>query len=540
MLNLMKLSSRSFKNSWKHITIATLVVVFIAINVFRIGGDAFVINLNNNIANPLALAITILAFMLWRKLGTTGKDRLLWSGLALGWALWTVAEIWWGIAGLLSQEVPFPSGADFFWLVGYIPMYVALWERSRSLPKPTHPLQKAGIWFSILFSIGWTIFFAVIPIIQDSDPSAYLENALSIAYPLADLFLLIMVLRIFFAFRQGMYGRAWGWISGGFILVSLSDLIFAYASTAGLYYADEQANLISTVGVEIPYTLGYLFWLIGLAIVWTIQKSHQIHEETPICLELVPNTHLLIFTKENDSVTSVSLNYWRVYQREFVQGKKLAEVIESSADSLQNFSSEIKWKKILRERIIPVQTRYGTQQALVSGVLAANVQEGYSGIILLLRLYTEDYYLDDLLSDYQHSMVSSVLERTGTLAKEEEDIKQLLAHYHLAFISAFYNRVITEGGSIMADAFISELESAMKSFGWQVSVSPDNLLDVSAISLAEAREALPKLTETAKKFVAQITDKAVAESIDQKVRSFFDEATMKNILYFEKAKILHS
>jgi hypothetical protein len=536
----MKLSSPPFKNSWKHIVIAALVVVYIAINIFRIGGDTFVINLNNNIANPLALGVTGLAFTLWRKLGVSGKNRLLWSGLAIGWALWAIAEVWWGIAGLLEQEVPYPSGADFFWLIGYIPMYIALWERSRSLPKQPSPWQRVGVWFSILFSTSWTIFFVLIPIIRDSDPTAYLENTLSIIYPLADLFLLIMVLRVFFTFRQGMYGRAWSWISAGFILVSLSDLIFSYATTAGLYYPDEQANLLSTVGVEIPYTLSYLFWLVGLAYVRTIQKSHQAHEEAPVRLEPVPNTHLLIFTKEDDSVTSVSLNYWRVYQREFVQGKKLADVLECPPESLGSFSSEIKWKKILTERAIPVQTRFGPQKALVSGVSAANMQAGYSGVILLLRLYTEDYYLDDLLSDYQHSMVSSLLERTGTLTKEEEDIKQLLAQYHLAFISAFYNRVLTEGGSIMADAFIAELESAMKSCEWQVSIRPDNLLDVSAISLSEARDALPKLTETARQFVLRMTDEATTDSITQKVQSFFDETIMKNISYFEKAKTLHS
>jgi hypothetical protein len=536
MLNLMKLSPQSFKQSWKHIVIVSLVIIYIVINVFRIGGDPFVINLNSNIVYPLAIGITGMALMLWQKLGTIGKNRLLWSGLAFGWALWTIAEIWWGIAGLIYQEVPYPSGADFFWLVGYIPMYIALWERSRSLPKPNNPLQIAGIWFSILFSIGWTIYFVIIPILRDSEATTLLENILGITYPLADLFLLIMVLRIFFTFRHGMYGRAWGWLSTGFIFVSLADLIFAYATTVGLYYPDRQANLISTMGVEVPYTLGYLFWLVGLAYVQTIQKSHQMRQETPAPLALVPNTHILVFTKEDDSVTSVSLNYWRVYQREFVLGKKLAEVIECSPEKMESFLSDIKSKEILTEQTISVQTRFGHQTVLISGASEAIVHKGCSGAILLLRLYTEDYYLDDLLSDFQDRTVHSLLEKTGTQVKEEEDIKHLLAHYHLAFISAFYNRVFSEGGSIMADAFITELQSVMESRGWQVGIRSDNLLDVSAISLSETREALPVLSESAKQFVVQITDEIVTNSIIQKVQSFFDECTLKNIAYFEKAK----
>ncbi|HET7144249.1 MAG TPA: hypothetical protein VFI68_09540, partial [Anaerolineales bacterium] len=253
----------SFKPSWKQIIVSFLVVVYIAVNIFRIGGDAFVINLNNNIVNPLALGVTVLALMISLQIGGKGQNRLLWWGLTIGWTLWTIAQFWWGIAAMIGQEVPYPSGADFFWLVGYLPMYFALWERIRSLPLQSNPMQKAGIWFSILLSGGWTIAFVIIPILQYNDPSALLESVLNILYPLADLILLILVLRIFFTYQQGLSGRAWGWISTGFIFTSLSDLIFSYATTAELYYPDGQANLISTIGVDVIYNLGYLFWVIG-------------------------------------------------------------------------------------------------------------------------------------------------------------------------------------------------------------------------------------------------------------------------------------
>src|SRR3989304_786352 len=109
----------SIKQYWG-ILLVLLVALYIAVNLFHIGGDAFVITLNNNLANPLALGVVILATLLWRGLPLGNQSRLLWAGLAVGWALWTVAEFWWGIAALIRQEVPYPSWADFFWQLGYI------------------------------------------------------------------------------------------------------------------------------------------------------------------------------------------------------------------------------------------------------------------------------------------------------------------------------------------------------------------------------------------------------------------------------------
>jgi hypothetical protein len=234
------------------------------------------------------------------------------------------------------------------------------------------------------------------------------------------------------------------------------------------------------------------------------------------------------------------LNYWRVFQHEFVQGKKITEVIGCSPEFIDDFLSDLKSKEVFGEKCISVQTRTGIQQAKISGVSAANLQEDYSGVILLLRIFSEDYYLDELLTDYQHSMVKSLLTKTGSLEKEEEEIKQLLAGYRVAFLSAFYNRVLSEGGSILADTFLTELHSTAESHGWQVDIYPDNLLDVSALPLSKTREAVPTLYETAIKFVSKITDETTTNAIIQKVQSFFEERVLKNISHFETSKAIHS
>src|SRR5688572_20576685 len=119
---------QSLKSSWKKLFVSFFVVIYIAINFFRIGGDSFVINLNYLIVLPLVLGVTILAFRVWGQTKAGNSSRPLWLGLAIGWGMWAIAELWWAIAAAIGHEVPYPSWADFFWLLGYIPIYFAFSE----------------------------------------------------------------------------------------------------------------------------------------------------------------------------------------------------------------------------------------------------------------------------------------------------------------------------------------------------------------------------------------------------------------------------
>lgn len=526
----------SFKPSWKQTLIFVLAISYIAINFFRIGGDKFVFNLNTNIPAPLALGVSLMALMLWRKVAVGSHNRLLWSGMTIGWILWTIAEFWWGIASLIGQEAPYPSWADFFWVIGYLPIYIALWTRIRSLPQNLTPLQRIGLWLSVLISIVCTIIFVLIPIIQNNNPTAFLESALNILYPLVDLVLLILVLRIFFTYQQGMYGRAWMWLSGGFVLTSLADLFFSYANIINLYYPDGQINFLSTMGVDVPYALSYLFWVNGMLIVQNTQRSHQPFAEMVAPLSLVPNTHFLVFTKSDDTVIDVSNNYSRQFPLVTVQGKTIAEVLGLSSIDADTLTKEIKADKILTERSMLVNCPPGQQQAWISGLLIADSQGEYSGATFLVRLISEDPTLDALLTDYQKGIVRYLLSKTGTKEKEEGEIKQLLSNYYGAFFKAFYNQILAEGGGILAEAFISELQSVAEQHDWHVSIRLDHLLDVNPLPLSKTQEALPVLFETAKQFVAKIVDQDTANTVALNVRSHFDEIILKNIAYFEKMK----
>jgi hypothetical protein len=527
------------KTRWTQWFIAFGIVLYLAMNTLRIGGDQFIINLNNAIDIPLILGVTLLALTLRRGLAVGGQNRLLWSGLVIGWAFWSVAEVWWSIATLIGQEVPYPSLADLFWLVGYIPMIVALWGRVRSLPHNYNLLQRIGIWVSILLSTAATILLVLIPIIQDNNPAAVLESTLNILYPLVDLFLLILVLQILFGYQKGMYGRAWMWLSAGFAIHSVSNLIFSYASTNNLYYPDGQGNLLSTVGIDVTYTLSYIFLLTGLLIMRAIQQKYREGEfaDSGIAYPLVPNTHILVLTKRDDTVLSVSRNYPRVFPTEMVNGKTISELLGFSPGDASDLFADIKTNKVLKEKAWSVNTLSGQQQAWISGISVEDAEGEALSVMLLLRMITEDYALDELLTDYQKGMMDSLLSKTGTKEIEREAIKQLLATYYLAHLKGLYNRIFSEGGIVLADAFLNKLQSTAKQNQWQIIIQPGNLLDVSSLPFSKAQEALPVIFETAKRFLVKITDEATTQAIVQSVRARIDPATLRNIAHFDLAGV---
>lgn len=250
-----------------------LCIGYVVLNVIKFGGDnSQTIFINTVLIPPLALLVTLMAFLLMLQVVPSFRTRALWLGLVLGFACWTIAETIWAIAFIKNQEAPYPSLADLFWFIGYFPMYIALWLRLRSITEKPGRMNEIIIVVISLFFIALTFFGILLPILQNFDPSAALESALNLFYPLADTILIILALRILFTARQGTFAQSWFWISLGFIFSSVSDLFFTYSSGLGVYYPNGQANLISVYLVDVPYTLSYLFFLIGMLSLWQMKQ----------------------------------------------------------------------------------------------------------------------------------------------------------------------------------------------------------------------------------------------------------------------------
>jgi hypothetical protein len=527
----MQMFTNSLKQSWKQILFAILIVAYVAISVFSPLGRY----LNNYIVPLLALGNTLVAFSLTRRVGG-GKKLLLWWGFVVGWGLWTISEFWWSFVSLTGREVPFPSWVDITWLLGYLPIYLALWLRIRSMPKISNSTQRITVLSLGLLVSGLTLVFVVNPIAQNNDPTAIVASALNIFYPLADFVLLLLALWAMFSYEQGLYGLPWRWISAGFLFITASDLFFSYATTINLYYPDGQVNLLSTLGVDVPYTLGYLFIFIGFLGMRSLIKSHRPPVETQKPLPLVPDTHILILTDGDNRIIHVSNNFSHVFSKETVQKLYFFEALGISPTDNEVIMRRIKSNKILSEQAVLVKTGTETRNALVSGIVEVDSEGKRSGVNLLLRMFTQDNSLDALLTDYEKGVVRHLSKDTGVKEIEEKEIKQLLLDYYAAYFGAFYSHVFAEGGSFMADSFLSDLQSVAKQNNWQVEIGAESLLDASALPLSELGKALPVLFEIANQFVSSVTDAESANMIVQNVRSRFGDAALKNVSLFETVK----
>jgi hypothetical protein len=522
------------KAHWTPILIGLLLIALPDHQPDHAGNGSSIFTFNSAVTVALSISVAVHVLLVWREMPPGTHSRLIFSGLALGLVSWSIAEVWWGIAAILGSEAPYPSWADAFWILGYIPMYVAFWVRLRGLPDNTGSVQKLGLMILNMILGAWVLFFIIIPVLVEPSGSSLLENALNIIYPLADLALLIYVLRLFLTYQHGMYGRAWGWLAAGFCLNTFSDLIFTHASILNFYYPAGQANLISTLGVDFPYNSGYLCMLLGFLSLRKIQINFRpIQQPTP-ALPVLFNTHLFVSTLKDGLVFSVSDNYSQIFPVESVKGKTVAEVLGIPPEYEAALFLAAKVHSVFEEQTIQVSTLHGSQTAKVSGMALVSPQGEYTGINLLVRLCTEDNTLDDHLSSYQQGMINFLARQTHN--HEEEEVKQFLARYYQSYFQAFYNRVFDEGGSILVDAFLTEMQSTAKAHGWQIEYSANALLNADNLPLATLKEALPNLVDAARYFVDRTIGQAAAASIMQEVASRFNERTIQTVSHYQMTK----
>jgi len=531
MIRMLK-TIRTFSHKLKWLTVGGGLAVYLLINLLHFGGDDFVINLNNLIVVPFALGATILAFSLWWRTGKGDQSRPMWAGLTMGWALWSIAEGWWAVAALIDQVVHYPSVADVLWLAGYLPIYYAFWSRIRSLPEIVRPIQRLAMWATSLGVFFFTLFFILLPILQNNDPNAFWESVLNVLYPLADIALLLLVLKILFTYEGGMYGAAWRWLGLGFIFFAAGDLAFTYTNSHGLYYPDQQVNFISSFLVDIPYNLSYVLCITAMLILRELQSIDHHTSNDPAHLDLIANTHLFISTRTDDSLGEVSQNFAYIFAQGSVVGKNLTVATGIAEQDSAAIFEELHTSSQLAERTVTALTRFGRLTVHIAGIAVLNADKQYAGSNLLIRLLVDDYTIDQRVSETQKSLIKKLLANTGVQQIRLEEIKTLLAQYYSAYLWALYNRVLLEGGATFGKAFINALQTTLKDHDEVLlSIGTYVQIDVQALSLNAAVNILTGLFETARTFTIRLTNQEIVDEIGRGVEARFGETALKNVYY---------
>jgi diguanylate cyclase (GGDEF)-like protein len=248
---------RSGDRAFDRERVALALVTVAAIGVYlvierQVGGASFSLHFSNGVQ---IVAPLLAALACWRtSLRCFDRERWAWRLIALSTASWASGQmIWTWFESVQGNAVPFPSLADVGYLLA-VPLAVA-----GVLSFPHQPgrwtskvriVLDAMIVAVALLRVSWTL------VLRDltSEPlESELQRVLSLAYPLADV-VLMSILVIAFAGAQSRYRRTLSYVASGFAL-------FAVADTSFLISVAQGASV--TALADTTWTAGYLLIAVG-------------------------------------------------------------------------------------------------------------------------------------------------------------------------------------------------------------------------------------------------------------------------------------
>jgi two-component system, cell cycle response regulator len=168
-------------------------------------------------------------------------ERVPWLLLGSALLLWTAGDLYY--LAFLSDldEIPIPSISDSFYLAFYPVSYVALALLLRArIDRFRGNLWLDGVIASLaVAALGAAVIFDKVISTTGGSP---LVVATNLAYPLADLLLLALVVATF-ALTGWRFDRTWALVAAGFAVFAVSDSIYLYETAAGGYVEGGQLDV---------------------------------------------------------------------------------------------------------------------------------------------------------------------------------------------------------------------------------------------------------------------------------------------------------
>jgi diguanylate cyclase len=195
---------------------------------------------NAYVYNALVL-LSALACLL--RAAWVGTERRAWAVVGLAMLSWSGGEIYWSAhLAELGDAAPYPSPADGFYLLFYPLVYVGLvlLLRRHARRFPSSLWLDGGIAALAVGALGAAL---VVPPVLAASEGELATVATNIAYPLADVVLLMLVVAIF-ALTGWRPGRAWALIGAAFALTAVADSLFLVQTATDVY---EEGTLLDAL-----------------------------------------------------------------------------------------------------------------------------------------------------------------------------------------------------------------------------------------------------------------------------------------------------
>jgi hypothetical protein len=238
----LRLSSSGWKAEYSVLTLAILLAVVYAYGQSNL---PFIADFSGAITPFEAFAAFATATILYsahRSEKGGGLPRA-YAAYSLGMLFWLIAECTWTVYALVFRiEIPFPSMADVFWLLGYLPLLAALLLQAWPFRDVFAPWKRVAIAVGMLVMTITILTATIPPLIAEN--AGEVPLAVSVAYPVLDALLLSVAIPVLILFRKGSYWRPTLFILFGLMLQLFGDLAFAQSYLSGFYYVGSPIDLI--------------------------------------------------------------------------------------------------------------------------------------------------------------------------------------------------------------------------------------------------------------------------------------------------------
>ncbi len=215
---------------------------------------------------PVLTSVIAIVFLFAtvKKLKVFDTTKLSWLLILIGIVFYFAAETIYGIFDFvlkLDADELFPTIADWFWLVGYIPIFMGLallTNRYRKSGFPMGSIKRQTLTMSaILILFLLVIWFVLVPILNDNTLTV-IEKFFYLFYPIADLLIVtpaLLLVLITSLYGKGLISKPWKLLAFGFVIFTIADLLYSYLDFNSLYSSGSV--------IDIGWNVGYL--LIALA-----------------------------------------------------------------------------------------------------------------------------------------------------------------------------------------------------------------------------------------------------------------------------------
>ncbi len=236
-----------------------LIFINIIFYLTGLGGDTVLLYVSDLLPIICSLVASICLITAFKGFKEYDYTKIAWAMISIGITLSFIAESLYGYQEIVlktNMNEVFPTIADYFWCIGYIPLFAGLFMMFLGYKRSGFPMGSPRVYIMLILSylILFVIvsYFLLIPIIKDPETEG-LATFFYLFYPIADIFLVVpaaILMYITSLFGKGSISRPWKYLALGFLSFAFADLLYSYLSWQDKYGS---GNLI-----DVAWHLGYL------------------------------------------------------------------------------------------------------------------------------------------------------------------------------------------------------------------------------------------------------------------------------------------